>query len=66
MAAVKSADKMMCPQCGFQMNHHGDKLVYGASSQESQDTSEIESLSGGLITQFHSCPNCGSAASRNT
>ena len=65
MAAVKSADKMTCPKCGFQMNHHCDKLVYGASSQEFQDTSEIEWLSGGLISQFHTCPNCGSAVSRN-
>ena len=75
----KIADKMICPRCGARMNHHGDKLVYGGNPLPN-DTSEIDATKadapeigaseidpfcGGLIVEFHGCPNCGAAASRN-
>ena len=65
----KTADKMLCPRCGAKMNHHCDKLVYGGRPLQHDaseiDATEIEPLSGGLMTEFHACPNCGAAASRN-
>jgi predicted RNA-binding Zn-ribbon protein involved in translation (DUF1610 family) len=65
----KTADKMICPRCGAKMNHHCDKLVYSGRplphDASEIDTTEIEPLSRGLITEFHACPNCGAAASRN-
>jgi ribosomal protein S27AE len=63
----KASGKMICPRCGAGMNHHCDKPVYGASPHEltEHDPDNVELLSGGLITQFHSCPNCGAAAFRN-
>ena len=74
----KTADKMTCPRCGAKMNHHCDKFVYGGGSlphnaseidasepdATEPDATEIEPLFGGLI-EFHACPNCGAAASRN-
>jgi hypothetical protein len=58
----KAADKMICLRCGHKMNHHCDKMVNGGSAD---DTAELDPLTGGVITEFHSCPNCGAAASRN-
>jgi predicted RNA-binding Zn-ribbon protein involved in translation (DUF1610 family) len=46
--------KLHCPRCGAEMNHHGNKMVY-----EDGDT-----LFEGAVIELHSCPNCGSAASR--
>jgi ribosomal protein S27AE len=50
------ATKMICPKCGALMNHHCDKLVYTG------ETSATEP--GGIIAEFHSCPECGSGATR--
>jgi hypothetical protein len=44
------------------MNHHGDKLVYASDSQ--QLVSSDPDL-GGVVDEFHTCPNCGAAASRH-
>ena len=63
----KASGKMICPRCGATMNHHCDKLVHGGSGPHDPaepDTDDSELLSGGVITQFHSCLNCGAAASR--
>ena len=54
--AAKS--QMVCPQCGVNMNHHCDKLVYGNAA------SEPASTDGGAIVEFHTCPECGGGASR--
>jgi ribosomal protein S27AE len=76
-ADQKSADKMICPRCGAEMNHHCDKLVY-ATGQETplQESAQsdpvtdpvidpsIDPLLGGVISEFHTCPKCGSAACR--
>ena len=58
---AKSADKMICPRCGVEMNHHCDKLVYGSGQQEAGPGDAVE---GGAVTEFHSCPECGDGASR--
>lgn len=47
-------EKMKCPQCGAEMNHHADKLL----------ASDSESNSKGTVMELHSCPACGSLASR--
>ncbi len=68
---AKTADKMICPRCGVEMNHHCDKLVYGTGSQEAelQENTQIDPvidpLLGGVISEFHTCPKCGTAACRN-
>jgi len=45
-------DAMQCPRCGKTMNHHADKMIHWAPDV------------CGEVVEFHSCPNCGAAASR--
>ena len=60
MAGIAN-NKMRCPRCGAEMNHHGDKLVYAA---DVAGGSKIDLGLGGFVEEFHSCPKCGAAASR--
>jgi len=59
--ANNMANKMSCPHCGAEMNHHGDKLVYAADAAGGP---KIDLGLGGFVEEFHSCPKCGAAASR--
>ena len=57
----KHKDKMICPKCGGEMNHHANKLVYPTSAQEAE---KMDLVLGGVIDETHSCPACGAVASR--
>jgi ribosomal protein S27AE len=57
----KYKDKMVCPKCGDEMNHHADKLVYPASAKEAE---KMNLELGGVIEETHGCPGCGAVASR--
>lgn len=50
-------DRMKCPDCGAEMNHHADKLVYGADSGEETEAAEF-------VVEAHACPGCGRSATR--
>jgi predicted RNA-binding Zn-ribbon protein involved in translation (DUF1610 family) len=54
-------NKMICPKCGNEMNHHADKLVYPTSSQEA---AKVNAALGGVIEETHCCPGCGAVESR--
>jgi ribosomal protein S27AE len=62
MAAVTTADKMMCPSCKVEMNHHCDKLVYNV---DVPDAGKTDPSLGGILEEFHTCPKCGNGASRH-
>ncbi len=62
MAAVANTDKMICPCCRVEMNHHCDKLVYTTDPQEAGQT---DPSLGGITEEFHTCPKCGGGASRH-
>jgi ribosomal protein S27AE len=62
VAAVTKTDKMICPSCRVEMNHHSDKLVY---TTDPQDAVQADPSLGGLIEEFHTCPGCGGGASRH-
>jgi predicted RNA-binding Zn-ribbon protein involved in translation (DUF1610 family) len=53
--------KMICPNCGGEMNHHADKLVYPANPD---DTHQRFSELGGDVEETHACPGCGAVESR--
>jgi predicted RNA-binding Zn-ribbon protein involved in translation (DUF1610 family) len=53
--------KMICPKCGDEMNHHADKLVYPATSQEAK---KMDPAIGGILEEIHGCPGCGTVESR--
>jgi ribosomal protein S27AE len=58
---AKQKNKMICPKCGDEMNHHADKLVYPVSAQEAEI---VELVLGGVIEETHCCPGCGAVESR--
>ncbi len=38
------------------MNHHADKLVEPLDANEAKS---MDLVIGGIIDEFHACPNCG-------
>lgn len=59
---MANTDKMICPNCKVVMNHHCDKLMY---TSDPLDPGRTDPNLGGFIEEFHTCPNCGAAASRH-
>jgi hypothetical protein len=54
-------NKMICPACGAEMNHHAEKLVYASPAEPGYDPSFGLSPSE---LEADSRPGCGSGASR--
>jgi uncharacterized protein with PIN domain len=50
---MAETDKMKCPDCGAEMNHHADKLVSEGAGEE-----------GDVMLEAHACPGCGRTATR--
>ena len=55
-------EKMVCPDCGVEMNHHANKVEYGAGAEEPGAAPEAEP--GGRVFEAHACPRCGRTATR--
>ena len=53
--------KMVCPKCGVEMNYHAEKVDYAAGLAEPE---AVDPELGGVIEEFHTCPNCGQTLSR--
>lgn len=51
---MTKAEKMICPACGAEMNHHADKIDYGI-----EDPSLVDPVFGGVLEEAHTCPKCG-------
>ena len=62
MAVVAKTDKMICSHCKVEMNHHCDKIVYNVDAHVGE---KADSSLGGMVEEFHSCPQCGGGASRH-
>jgi DNA-directed RNA polymerase subunit M/transcription elongation factor TFIIS len=45
---------MNCPKCGNVMNHHADKVMYAEHEDSMSET----------LTEFYTCPKCGTNASQ--
>lgn len=58
---MTTVDKMICPKCRVEMNHHSDKLVYTTDSK----TVRMGETLGEYLEEFHTCPKCGGIASRH-
>ena len=52
---------LRCPNCGWTMVHHADKLVDPTDKSELR---RIDPALGGVIQQTHGCPNCGNVEFR--
>jgi predicted RNA-binding Zn-ribbon protein involved in translation (DUF1610 family) len=57
---VAEAEKMNCPACGAEMNHHADKLDYGAAADETAP----DVFDGAAVVEAHACPGCGRTETR--
>jgi predicted RNA-binding Zn-ribbon protein involved in translation (DUF1610 family) len=53
--------KMICPDCGLEMNHHAEKIDYAAAFD---DPAAIDPELGGVLEEAHTCPGCGKTALR--
>jgi ribosomal protein S27AE len=53
--------KMICPDCGVEMNHHANKLDYTSALDEPE---AIDESMGGIVQEAHTCPQCGQTALR--
>ena len=49
-----SKSKMICPDCGAEMNQHAFKIDYGVD-----DPNFVEAVFGGAVKETHTCPECG-------
>lgn len=54
-------DKMICPECKVEMNFHAVKVDYTPVRSE---TESVDRAFGGVLQEFHSCPKCGTTATR--
>ena len=54
-------NKMICPKCGVEMNHHADKLV---EPVQPDDMKHVNPSLGGVVKEMHACPRCGAVESR--
>jgi len=55
-------NKMICPKCGAEMNHHADKLV---DPVRPEDMKHVNPALSGVVEEMHYCPRCGAVASRH-
>ena len=58
---MAASNKMICPKCGAEMNHHAEKVDYGAALE---DTAAADADFGGILQEVHTCPGCGDTALR--
>ena len=53
--------KMICEECGAEMNQHAEKIDYSSSPDES---GAFDEDFGGVVEEVHSCPRCGKTETR--
>ncbi|HKS26628.1 MAG TPA: hypothetical protein VJS44_02355 [Pyrinomonadaceae bacterium] len=58
---MKAVEKMICPDCHVEMNHHADKVDYSAALE---DGAEADADFGGVVEEAHTCPSCGRTRTR--
>jgi len=56
---MEKTNKMICPDCGAEMNHHANKIDYSNDVPE-----EVDADLGGTIEEAHICPECGKTVMR--
>jgi predicted RNA-binding Zn-ribbon protein involved in translation (DUF1610 family) len=54
-------EKMVCPDCGVEMNPHAEKLDYAAADAADEG---FDPDLGGVLEEFHACPDCGRTHTR--
>ncbi len=52
---MSQTNKMICPACGVEMNHHAMKVDY---SSVLDDPNAFDPIFGGVLQETHTCPQC--------
>ena len=58
-----AAPKMVCRDCGVEMNRHAEKIDHLATLR---DPAAIDLDLEGVVQEMHACPACGKSASRRS
>lgn len=58
---TRTKEKMTCPDCGVELNHHAKKIVTPVGPE---DAAHVDPDLGGMVLEAHSCPECGKTAGR--
>ncbi len=58
---MNGREKMVCPDCGAEMNRHAEKVDYTA---EPSEPGAFDEELGGVLEEFHACPRCGRTLAR--
>ena len=53
--------KMVCPDCGVEMNRHAEKVDY---TDDPTGADPPDPVFGGHLEEFHTCPECGRTHAR--
>ena len=54
---MTDTNKMLCPDCGVEMNFHATKINYAAALDDPENA--IDDDFGGVLEEALSCPVCG-------
>jgi ribosomal protein S27AE len=57
----KTPEPLVCPRCGTAMNRHAVRVMEPRSAEE---VAQADRALGGIVTEGHTCPDCGENASR--
>ena len=60
---MAQTNKMICQECGIEMNYHAEKIDYSVSPDELK---EMDADFGGALEEVHSCPSCGKTEKRRS
>ena len=58
---MTESTRMVCPDCGVEMNPHAEKVEYTDAGPEDEG---FDPALGGVLEEFHSCPDCGRTRTR--
>jgi ribosomal protein S27AE len=56
------AGKMICSDCGVEMNHHADKIDYTMALDKPE---MLDAALGGVVQEVHTCSECGQTSLRS-
>lgn len=51
---MPTTNKIKCPDCGAEMNHHAVKIDYNHD-----DSALVDPVFGGVLNEVHTCSHCG-------
>ena len=58
---MSEVEKILCPECDIQMNHHANKLDFTTALTEPD---AINPELGGILEEIYTCPQCGNIVVR--